>query len=118
MLTQHGEQQGVSPTSSVTSCSTPGSILSQTLKPLKPLKPLRAEDCLKKMVESVKSHNLEAIGRGMTNEELEAELRPQAEIAANLPLNLAYVTRELAMNLAILSLYDLAVLIGESPDTC
>lgn len=79
-------------------------------------KELDVEDCLRKMVKFVKAHGLKAIlGRTLSDEELREKLRPQAEVAAKLPIKLKYVNRELAMNLAILTLYDLAVLIGESP---
>ena len=68
------------------------------------------------MMQFVKAHDLKRIlGEHLTDKELREQLLPQAEIAAQLPINLKYVNRELVMNLAILSLYDLAVLIGESP---
>ncbi|KAF8419520.1 hypothetical protein EV426DRAFT_576873 [Tirmania nivea] len=78
-------------------------------------KPLKVEDCLNKMLEFVKDHDLRPIlGRDLTDEELREHLLPQAKIAAQLPINLKYVNRELVMQLAILSLYDLAVLIDDS----
>ena len=65
------------------------------------------------MVEFVKAHNLQPIiGEGWSDEELEVHLLHQAEIAAQSPTKLDYVNRELMMQLAIMSLYDLAVLIG------
>ena len=79
-------------------------------------RPLKVEDCLEKMIEFVYSHDLRPIlGRDLSDEELREQLLPQAKIAAKLPINLAYVNRELAMSLAVLSLYDLAVLIGKPP---
>jgi len=67
------------------------------------------------MVKFVETRDLKRIfGEDLTNEQLRQQLLPQAILAAQLPNNLKYVTREDIMNLAILSLYDLAVLIGES----
>jgi len=77
---------------------------------------LKVSDCLNKMMQFVKAHDLKRIlGEDLTDKQLKQQLLPQAEIAARLPINLKYVNRELVMHLAILSLYDLAVLIGESP---
>ncbi|RPB26493.1 hypothetical protein L211DRAFT_680755 [Terfezia boudieri ATCC MYA-4762] len=67
------------------------------------------------MMEFVKAHDLKRIlGENLTDKQLRQQLLPQAKIAANLPINLNCVNRELVMNLAILSLYDLAVLIDDS----
>ena len=95
------------------------------------VKEFRVEDCLKRMLEFVMKHNLRhIIGKGsnltakqwgdkeLVDKKLREQLQPQAEIAAKLTSKLAYINRELTMNLTILSLYDLAVLIGESPNTC
>jgi len=72
--------------------------------------------CLDKMLEFVQAHDLKRIlGEDLTDEQLRQQLLPQAKIAANLPINHKFVNRELAMDLAILSLYDLVVLIGGSP---
>ena len=79
-------------------------------------RPLQVEDCLNSMLAFVKAHDLSRIiGEDLTDKQLRQQLLPQAEIAAQLPINLTYVYRELVMNLAILGLYDLVVLIGESP---
>jgi len=87
-------------------------------RPFKPnpnAKPLRVEDCLHKMIDFVKKHELTPIiGRNLSDEELEHHLRPQAEIAAQLPKHLGFLNRELAMQLAVMSLYDLAVLVDDS----
>ena len=66
------------------------------------------------MIDFVKEHNLLPIigGEGWSDEQLEVHLRHQAEIASQSPTKLSYVNRELMMQLAIMSLYDLAVLIG------
>ena len=91
-----------------------GPSLSQVGKKGKP-KPLKAEDCLNKMMEFMKAHDLKRIfGENLTDKQLRQQLLPQAEIAAKLPINLAYLDRELVMDLAVLCLYDLAMLIGES----
>lgn len=76
-------------------------------------KPLAVEDCLTKMIDFVETHKLQPIiGNGLSNNELKRHLRPQAEIAAKLPQKLGYISPELVMPLAIMGLYDLAVLIG------
>ena len=66
------------------------------------------------MVDFVKKNNLQPIigGESCSDEELEARLRPQAEVASLSPTKLPHVTREMIMQLAIMSLYDLAILIG------
>lgn len=77
-------------------------------------KPLDVQDCLKQMMDFVKEHNLQSIigGDGCSDEQLEAQLRPQAKVASLSPTKLRHVTREMIMQLAIMSLYDLAILIG------
>ncbi|RPB26488.1 hypothetical protein L211DRAFT_680078 [Terfezia boudieri ATCC MYA-4762] len=71
--------------------------------------------CLKKMLEFVEVQGLKRIlGETLTDKQLQQLLLPQAEIAAKLPKTSNYVTRELTVILAILSLYDLAVLIDDS----
>ena len=95
ILTQRGNQAGKARTS----------------KP----KPLKVQDCLDRMLEFVKAHDLGRIfGEGLTDEQLRQQLLPQAKIAAKLPINLPYLDRELVIDLAVLCLYDLAMLIGES----
>ena len=77
---------------------------------------LQVKDCLEQMLKFVEKHDLKRIiGKDLSDQELRQQLLPQAKIAAKLPMDLKYVNRELVMNLAILGLYDLAVLIGESP---
>ena len=64
----------------------------------------------------IKTHNLLPIyGKGLSDEELEYILRPQAETASKLPLKLDYINRELLMQLTVMSLYDLIVLVGRFP---
>ena len=71
------------------------------------------QDCLKQMINFVKAQNLRYIlGDGLSDEELETQLLRQAKIASQLPIKLAYVNRELVMQLVIISLYDLVVLVG------
>ena len=62
----------------------------------------------------MKEHNLQFImDNHLSDHDLEEQLRPQAEIASQLPSKLPFpVKRELMMQLAIMSLYDMAVLIG------
>lgn len=73
-------------------------------------------DCLEQMVQFVKIHNLRSIfGTGSDDEELENILRPLAEIASQLPMKLNYINDELSLQLSVMSLYDLAVLIGRFP---
>ena len=68
------------------------------------------------MVQYIKTHNLLPIyGKGLSDEELEYILRPQAETASKLPLKLDYINRELLMQLTVMSLYDLIVLVGRFP---
>ena len=75
---------------------------------------LDVDDCLNYMVNFVKKEQLDfVVGNGLSDEDLKRQLRPQAEIAAELPVRLRYVSPELVMPLAVMGLYDLAVLIGE-----
>ena len=61
----------------------------------------------------VKKHKLQRIiGDGWSDQELERHLRPQAETATQSPVKLGRISPELVMHLAVMSLYDLAVLIG------
>lgn len=76
-------------------------------------KSLKVQDCLKQMMDFVKEHNLPPIfGNDWSYEQLEKHLRHEAEIVSQPLKKLSYVSRELMMQLAIMSLYDLAVLIG------
>lgn len=76
-------------------------------------KPLEVKDCLKQMIDFVKTQKLQFIlGKGLSDEELENQLRPLAETATQLPIRLGYFSRELVMPLVILSLYDVIILIG------
>ena len=75
--------------------------------------PLGVEDCLNYMINFVKTEQLNFIvGNGLSDEDLRRQLRPRAEIAAQLPVKLRYISPELVMPLAVMGLYDLAVLIG------
>lgn len=72
--------------------------------------PLKVQDCLDQMTIFVEKNKLQPIfGNG---EDLREKLLAQAKFASQLPLKLDFVNRELVMHLAVLSLYDLAVLIG------
>ena len=74
--------------------------------------PLDVDDCLTYMVNFVKTEQLGfVVGNGLSDEDLRKQLRPQAEIAAQLPVKLRY-DPALVMPLAVMGLYDLAVLIG------
>ena len=73
--------------------------------------PLDIQVCLTEMIRFVRVHRLEAIF-GYSNEELEVRLLPQAQIISQLSVKLRYINSQLAMPLAIASLYDLAVLVG------
>jgi len=76
---------------------------------------LRVDDCLVRMIKFVKEHDLmPIIGRNLSDEELKVQLRPQAEIASRLPQQLGFLDRERTMQLAVMSLYDLAVLVDDS----
>jgi len=74
------------------------------------------ESCLRQMVNFMKEHNLQYImDNHLSDHDLEEQLRPQAQIASELPSKLPFpVKRELMMQLAIMSLYDMAVLIDDS----
>ena len=86
--------------------------LTQTAQPV----PFKVDDCLEKMMQFVKAHNLVPIyGKDLSDEELEYILRPQAEAASKLPMKLNYINRELLMQLIVMGLYDLVVLVGRSP---
>ena len=71
--------------------------------------------CLEEMVQFVITHNLQPIFGKYLKEELESILRPQAEIASQLPMKFGYINEELSMQLAVMSLYDLIVLVGLFP---
>ena len=84
---------------------------------------LSMEDCLEYMAKFVEKfdltkivwrHDIEYESR-LHRDELKEKLRPQAKIAAGLPDRIQFVNREFMMDFAILSLYDLAVLIGKIP---
>ena len=78
-----------------------------------PQEPFKVEDCLERMVQYIKTHNLLPIfGKDLSDEELEYILRPQAETASKLPLKLDDINRELLMQLTVMGLYDLVVLVG------
>ena len=75
--------------------------------------PLDVDDCLDYMLNFVKTEQLDFIvGNGLSDDALRMQLRPQAEIAAQLPVRIRYVSAGLAMPLAVMGLYDLTVLIG------
>lgn len=100
-------------------------------------KELEVDDCLTNMVNFVLKHGLSLLyGVDLNAEDLKGvrekdlseakaadleylreRLRPEAKAAAQLHVKLPYVNRELAMILAILSLYDLAVLVGKYHNT-
>ena len=79
--------------------------------PIPDREPLNVEDCLIEMIHYVEIHNLEYMF-GSTYEEQRRVLLPQAEIASQLPLKLKYIKTDLAISLVVMSLYDLAILIG------
>jgi len=67
------------------------------------------------MVKFVKHNKLQPIlGPGLSDEQLKNKLRPQAEIASKLPNELDFLNRELTMQLAVMSLYDMVVLLDNS----
>ena len=75
--------------------------------------PLDMDDCLNYMLNFVKTEQLDFIvGNGLSDDALRMQLRPQAEIAAQLPVRIRSVSPGLAMPLVVMGLYDLAVLIG------
>ena len=75
--------------------------------------PLDVDDCLNYMLNFVKREQLDSIvGSGLSDEDLRRQLRPQAEIAAQLPIRSRYFSARLAMSLVVMGLYDMAVLIG------
>ena len=79
----------------------------------KGVRALRVNDCVIHMVRFVQRNGLAGIlGLGLTDEELRMSLRPQARIAARLPLRSPFFDRYLCMSLTLLGLYDLAILIG------
>ena len=74
--------------------------------------PLDVDDCLNYMLDFVKTEQLHFIfGNSLSDEDLMRQLRPRAEIAAQLPVKLRY-DPALVMPLVVIGLYDLAVLIG------
>ena len=78
--------------------------------------PFKVEDCLEKMVQYIKTHNLQPIfGKDLSDEELKFILHPEAEAASKLPMKLNDINRGLLMQLAVMSLYDLVVLVGRFP---
>lgn len=69
--------------------------------------------CLNHMMNFVREEQLGfIIGGGLSDEELRRQLRPQAEIVSQLSTKSKYIGSKLALQLSIMSLYDLAVLIG------
>jgi len=87
-----------------------------------PAQGLDVDDCLEYMVKFVEKSDLTRIiwrhdieyNPVEHRNELRERLRPQAKIAAGLPSRIKFVNREFMNNFAILSLYDLAVLVDDS----
>lgn len=83
---------------------------------------LNLEDCLKNMIKFVRRNKLQKFFRksgnlcddlsvdDLSDKDLSEKLKDQAKLASELKLD--YINRELAMDLAIMSLYNMVVLVG------